>query len=74
MKLISEKDPIETFKEASSILYKAVAHTLGPAGSNTALVYGKYIQANPKFQIINDGKTIIDNLTSNHKRICIIYK
>lgn len=69
MKLISEKDPIETFKEASSILYKAVAHTLGPAGSNTAVVYGKDIQANPKFQIINDGKTIIDNLTSTEAEI-----
>lgn len=64
MKLISEKNPIEVFTNASQILYDAVAHTLGPAGANTAVVYGKDVQANPKFQIINDGKSIIDNLTS----------
>lgn len=64
MKLISEKAPLDTFKAASKVLYDAVAHTLGPSGSNTAVVYGKDVQANPKFQIINDGKTIIDNLTS----------
>ena len=64
MKLISDKSPIDTFKNAADLLYKAVAHTLGPSGSNTAVVYGRDIQSNPKFQIINDGKTIIDNLTS----------
>lgn len=69
MKLISEKNPIDVFKEASKILYNAVNHTLGPSGLNTAVVYGKDIQANPKFQIINDGKTIIDNLTSTDAEV-----
>lgn len=69
MKLISEKQPVETFKAASKLLYDAVAHTLGPSGLNTAVVYGKDIQANPKFQIINDGKTIIDNLTSTESEV-----
>lgn len=69
MKLISDKNPIDVFKEASSILNKAVAHTLGPAGLNSAIVYGKDIQANPKFDIINDGKTIIDNLTSTDAEV-----
>lgn len=63
MKLISDKNPIDTFQTAADTLYSAVAHTLGPSGLNTAVVYGKEVQANPKFQIINDGKTIIDNLT-----------
>lgn len=63
LKLISDKNPIDVFQTAANTLYSAVAHTLGPSGLNTAVVYGKDIQANPKFQIINDGKTIIDNLT-----------
>lgn len=69
MKLISDKNPIDVFKSASKILYNAVAHTLGPSGLNTAVVYGREVQANPKFQIINDGKTIIDNLTSNEAEV-----
>lgn len=69
MKLISEKNPVDVFKQASDILYKAVAHTLGPAGLNSAIVYGKDIQSNPKFDIINDGKTIIDNLTSTDAEV-----
>lgn len=69
MKLISEKNPVEVFKQASDILYRAVAHTLGPAGLNSAIVYGKDIQSSPKFDIINDGKTIIDNLTSTDAEV-----
>ena len=65
MKLISEKQPLAVFKEASELLNKAVAHTLGPSGANTAVVYGGVAQNDAKFQIINDGKTIIDNLTSD---------
>ena len=64
MKLLSNAEPFEVWTKATDILYQAVAHTLGPNGANTAVVYGKEIQANPKFQIINDGKSIIDNLTS----------
>lgn len=64
MKLISDKNPLEVFKEASNLLNRAVSHTLGPSGANTAVVYGG-LQEHAKFQIINDGKTIIDNLTSD---------
>lgn len=64
MKLLSNDNPFEVWSKAADILYNAVSHTLGPNGANTAVVYGKEIQANPKFQIINDGKSIIDNLTS----------
>lgn len=69
MKLISEKNPLDVFQTAADTLYNAVAHTLGPSGLNTAVVYGKDIQANPKFQIINDGKTIIDNLTHSDAEV-----
>ena len=70
MKLISDKNPIDVFNQASELLNKAVAHTLGPAGSNTAVVYGN-TQFNAKFQIINDGKTIIDNLTSSDAEVAL---
>lgn len=69
LKLISDKNPIEIFQNAADTLYNAVAHTLGPSGLNTAVVYGKDVQANPKFQIINDGKTIIDNLTHSDAEV-----
>lgn len=69
MKLISDKNPLDVFQTAADTLYNAVAHTLGPSGLNTAVVYGKDIQANPKFQIINDGKTIIDNLTHSDAEV-----
>ena len=70
MKLISDKNPLEVFKQASNLLNKAVAHTLGPSGANTAVVYGG-LSNEAKFQIINDGKTIIDNLTSNEAEIAL---
>ncbi len=70
MKLISDKNPLDVFKDASNLLNKAVAHTLGPSGANTAVVYGG-MQKDAKFQIINDGKTIIDNLTSEDAEVAL---
>lgn len=65
MKLLSKDRPFDVWLKAIDILYEAVAHTLGPNGANTAVVYGNRIDANAKFNIINDGKAIIDNLTSD---------
>ncbi len=59
MKILSKKNPIDIFSEASKILNEAVVHTLGPKGTNTAVVDG-----NGMYQIINDGKAIIEKLTS----------
>lgn len=70
MKLISDKNPLDVFKSASNLLNRAVAHTLGPSGANTAVVYGG-MQKDAKFQIINDGKTIIDNLTSEDAEVAL---
>ena len=64
MKLLSNDRPFDVWSKATSILYRAVAHTLGPNGANTAVVYGDRLESNAKFNIINDGKSIIDNLTS----------
>ena len=58
MKILSEKDPLEVFAQASDILNIAVEHTLGPLGTNTAVHYQNY------YNIINDGKSIIEQLTS----------
>ena len=59
MKILSDKNPLDVFCEASDILNKAVSHTLGPKGTNTAKVTsGGY------YEIINDGKSIIEELTS----------
>ncbi|MBQ2639167.1 MAG: hypothetical protein IJF92_00155 [Bacilli bacterium] len=58
MKILSERDPLEVFSEASAILNKAVEHTLGPEGTNTAVHFHNY------YNIINDGKSIIEQLTS----------
>jgi len=69
MKLLKEKDPVEVFTKAVEILYNATAHSLGPNGANTAVVYGERLEANPKFNIINDGKQIIDNLTSEEVEV-----
>lgn len=60
MKILeTEKTPLDIFCEASDILNKAVQHTLGPKGTNTA-VQNKQGQ----YEIINDGKTIIESITS----------
>ena len=58
MKILYDKDPLEVFAEASSILNKAVEHTLGPNGTNTAVHWQNY------YNIINDGKSIVEQLTS----------
>ena len=49
----------ELFAHASLQLYNAVAHTIGPNGTNTAIPTG-----NDFLAIINDGKTIIDTISS----------
>ena len=58
MKILSEKDPLEVFLEASNILNTAVEHTLGPKGTNTAVHFQNF------YNIINDGKSIVEQLTS----------
>lgn len=59
MMILSEKKPIDIFSEACETLYNAVKHTLGPNGTNTAVR-----TVNGYYDIINDGKTIIERLTS----------
>lgn len=60
MKILEEnKSPLDIFCEASKILNDAVEHTLGPYGTNTAIQNSK-----GQYDIINDGKSIIENLTS----------
>lgn len=59
MKILSGKDPLDIFCEASNLLNEACEHTLGPQGTNTAIqVKDGY------YDIINDGKTIIESITS----------
>jgi chaperonin GroEL len=57
--LETEKTPLDIFCEASEILNEAVAHTLGPNGTNTAIQ-----NKNGHYEIINDGKSIIETITS----------
>lgn len=59
MKILGNKEPLDIFCEASEILNNAVIHTLGPNGTNTAVQH-----QNGHYEIINDGKTIIENITS----------
>lgn len=59
MKILSDKNPLDVFCEASEILNTAVSHTLGPDGTNTAVV-----ASGGHYEIINDGKAIIEHLTS----------
>lgn len=54
MKVLIEDNPLDLYCEASGILYKAVAHTLGPNGTNSAVVNTKN-----SHDIINDGYSII---------------
>ena len=58
MKILSNREPIDVFLDASSILNKAVEHTLGPEGSNTAVHTQNF------YSIINYGKSIIEPLSS----------
>lgn len=59
MKILGEENPLEVFCTASKILNDSVEHTLGPRGTNSAIVnkHGQY-------EIINDGKSIIEGITS----------
>ena len=60
MKIISDKNPLDVAIEASTILYNSVVHTLGPGGLNTAVVS----KGDGPYNIINDGYSIIKDLTS----------
>lgn len=57
---IYECDVQELFAHASSILFDSVHHTLGTKGLNTAIPTG-----NNFLSIINDGKTILESLSSD---------
>ena len=59
MKILSDKEPIDIFCEASNVLNKAVIHTLGPKGTNTAVQTKEGY-----YEIINDGKSILEPITS----------
>ena len=59
MQILCDRNPLEVYKEAAEIAYKSVAHTLGPGGTNTAVVNRKGAH-----DIINDGYTILSKLTS----------
>lgn len=54
----------EVFLNASQILYDAVAHTIGPDGLNSAIP-----TSNGYLSIINDGKTILESLSSDNPAI-----
>ena len=59
MQIISDKNPLEVYVKASEMANKAVAHTLGPGGTNTAVVNKR-----GSHDIINDGYSILSKLTS----------
>lgn len=59
MNILDDKDPLDVFCEASGILNRAVEHTLGPNGTNSA-IHNK----NGMYEIINDGKAILETITS----------
>lgn len=61
MKILGSEDPKEVFIQASDILTEAVKHTLGPKGLNTAVC----TNSSGVYQIINDGKSIVQDLTSD---------
>lgn len=54
----------DVFMLASEILYDAVGHTIGPKGLNSAIPTG-----NGYLSIINDGKTILESLSSDNPAI-----
>lgn len=58
MKIISEREPLDVYLQAAEICYNAVAHTLGPGGTNTAVVNKQGFH-----DIINDGYTILSKLS-----------
>lgn len=59
MQILSDKNPLDTYLDAAKIAYRAVSHTLGPGGTNTAVVNKK-----GSHDILNDGYTILSKLTS----------
>ena len=59
MQILSDKNPLDTYIDAAHIAYRSVAHTLGPGGTNTAVVNKK-----GSHDIINDGYSILSKLTS----------
>lgn len=60
MNILEEKQkPLDIFCLASNMMNKSVEHTLGPNGTNTAIPNKKGY-----FDIINDGKTILESLDS----------
>lgn len=61
MKVLGTDSPKDVFLQASDILADAVRHTLGPKGSNTAVC----TNSSGSYQIINDGKSIVQDLTSD---------
>lgn len=68
MKIISDKNVLDTFCSASEILYKSVAHTLGPNGYNTAVSI-PVVSNTGRFSIINDGLSIIMQLSSDEPEV-----
>lgn len=62
MKVLGTDNPKEIFLQASDILTDAVKHTLGPKGLNTAVC----TNSSGIYQIINDGKSIVQELTSDN--------
>lgn len=64
MYILEDKEPLDIFCEASNILNSAVCHTLGPNGLNTGLQTRE-----GHYTIINDGKSIIQELTSTDPAI-----
>ena len=54
----------DVFIHASQILNDAIAHTIGPKGLNTAIP-----TSNGYLSIINDGKTILESLSSDNPAI-----
>lgn len=61
MKILGKEKPKDIFIKASNLLADAVRHTLGPKGLNTAVC----TSSSGHYQILNDGKTIVQDLTSD---------
>lgn len=59
MKILGKEKPIDIFCEAGKILNDSVEHTLGPKGTNSAIQTKE-----GHYEIINDGKSIIEQITS----------
>lgn len=62
--IYNEMSVPEVFLNASNNLYDAVVHTIGPKGKNTAIP-----TSNGYLSIINDGKTILESLSSDNQAI-----